>query len=56
MENPKRPRGRPATGRQRTKMLGARFTDEEIKVIKELAKKNNMTIPDFILYKIQKVD
>lgn len=54
METPKRPRGRPATGRQRNKMLGVRFTPEEVATIKELAKKSGMSLPDFILYKIKK--
>ncbi|MCQ9210646.1 hypothetical protein [Granulicatella seriolae] len=41
--------GRPPTGLNRTKMLGNRYTIEEVEEIREIARTANMTITDAIL-------
>lgn len=50
MDEPKRPRGRPATGRKRSKNISIRVTEEEYKKIQQNAEKNNTSITDYIIH------
>ncbi|MFX3912303.1 plasmid mobilization protein, partial [Streptococcus suis] len=54
MQENKRPRGRPATGRERNKLLNIRVTEEERNQIKQSAHSNGMTVADWIVSKIEK--
>lgn len=54
MQETKRPRGRPPTGRERNKLLNIRVTEEERELIKQSAHSNGMTVADWIVSKIEK--
>ncbi|WP_419579765.1 plasmid mobilization protein [Streptococcus suis] len=54
MQETKRPRGRPATGRERNKLLNIRVTEEERNQIKQSAHDSGMTVADWIVSKIEK--
>lgn len=54
MQEEKKRRGRPATGRVRNKQVSAQVTEEERQKIKEYAKSKNYTIADLLLKSIEK--
>ncbi|HFI0448260.1 TPA: hypothetical protein ACGOY6_000459 [Streptococcus suis] len=54
MQEPKRPRGRPATGRERNKLLNIRVTEQEREQIKQSAHNSGMTVADWIVSKTEK--
>lgn len=55
MQEQKRSRGRPATGRKRNKNLTILVTDDEKEIIKKAQEKENKkSIADLLLYLIQK--
>lgn len=54
MEEPKRPRGRPATDRIRKIHVGIRVTEEEKNAIQKTAEKNGLTIQQLILQRCSK--
>lgn len=45
----KRPRGRPATGRKRDKSLKLGLTAQEKQLIQDQAKKNGLSMTDYIM-------
>ncbi|MGQ7561680.1 plasmid mobilization protein [Streptococcus suis] len=49
MQEPKRPRGRPATGLVRDKKITIRTTAEEAELIKNKAKENGENLTNFII-------
>ena len=49
MQEEKRRRGRPATGRRRTENLALRLTPEEKEYIKSQAKASGLTLADYLL-------
>lgn len=54
-EKKKRPRGRPATGRERNINMTMRVTEQEREIIKKSQKENNKkSVVDLLIYLIQK--
>lgn len=49
MQEIKRPRGRPATGRKRNKTIGCNVTADEHKQIKDYLKTNEITLADLLV-------
>ena len=57
MENPKRPRGRPATGKRRTVQVKIDVTEDEKQFIKNTVKRyNRKGVADLLLYLINEKD
>lgn len=54
MEEKKRRRGRPATGRRRTENLALRLTPKEKEFIKSKAKEHSLPLADYFLMLVQK--
>lgn len=49
MQEEKKRRGRPATGRRRTENLALRLTPKEKELIKSKAKEHNLPLADYFL-------
>ncbi|MBO4115001.1 hypothetical protein J5571_00390 [Streptococcus suis] len=54
MQETKRPRGRPATGRVRDKKITLQVTENERERIKKYALENNITVTDLLIAAVEK--